>query len=160
MKKGREFYTHRGYQMRRDNMLLTPSMEDYLEMIYRNCLKTGYIRINHLADQLNVQAPSATKIVQKLAKTELLIYEKYGIIQLTDKGKKVGSYLLNRHKTIETFLRIIGVKDNSLLNETEMIEHYLSVDTVKNIEVLNEFFLQNQEIVDKLLEFRKRFNQK
>lgn len=157
MKKDREFHTYRGYlEIRKDKMKLTPSMEDYLEMIYRNCLKNGYVRMTNLAEQLNVQAPSATKIVQKLAKMGLVNYEKYGIIQMTKKGENIGGFLLKRHKIIETFLKNLGV-ENNILNETEMIEHYLSLSTVKSIDLLNKFFEQNPEILAKYKKFTKKF---
>ncbi|WP_422446860.1 metal-dependent transcriptional regulator [Thermoanaerobacterium sp. DL9XJH110] len=152
--KKKEFFTFRGYEMQRKNkMYLTASMEDYLEMISRQCEGNRIVRINSLAEQLNVQAPSVTKVVQKLAKIGLLAYEKYGIIQLTEKGKKIGDFLLARHRTIETFLRHIGVRESCILKETEMIEHYLSIDSVRNIELLNEFFTKNPDIVERLKKF-------
>ena len=49
--------------LRQEKIQLTPSMEDYLEMIYRTC-KNRDIRMTSLAEQLNVQAPSATKTVK------------------------------------------------------------------------------------------------
>ena len=61
------FHTVRGYQLLEQNKrLLTSAMEDYLEMICRNSLQDGYIRINKLAELLNVKASSASKMVQKL----------------------------------------------------------------------------------------------
>ena len=40
MKNDREFHTYRGYQkLRQEDIQLTPSMEDYLEMICRMCQK-------------------------------------------------------------------------------------------------------------------------
>ena len=95
--------------------------------------------MTNLAEQLNVQAPSATKTVQKLTKMGLLVYERYGVIQLTDKGKKIGAFLLKRHRIVETFLKNIGVKDD-ILHQTEMIEHHLTLDTVENLDILNNFF--------------------
>jgi len=155
MENGREFHTFRGYQMlKQDKKLLTPSMEDYLEMIYRHCLKEGYVRINHLAKQLNVKASSVTKIVQKLSALELLDYQKYGIIRLTEKGNEIGKFLLDRHNTIETFLLSIGVK-NAVLRDTEMIEHHLSMNTLWNIEMLNEFFKKHPEIMEQFHQFKK-----
>ena len=89
-----EFHTYRGYELlRQEKFHLSPSMEDYLEMIYRTCKKQGYIRVTNLAQLLNVQASSATKTVQKLTEMGLLAYEKYGIIQLTEEGKKIGDFL-------------------------------------------------------------------
>jgi Mn-dependent DtxR family transcriptional regulator len=152
--KNKEFYTFRGYQMIKQNKkLLTPSMEDYMEMIYRNCQKEGYIRIHQLAEQLNVQAPSATRNVQKLAKAGLVDYEKYGIIRLTHKGEEVGRFLLERHMLIESFLKKIGVTD-TLLRDTEMIEHQISMDTLGKIELFNKFIEDNPDILERLKKYR------
>jgi Mn-dependent DtxR family transcriptional regulator len=157
MKNNREFHTFRGYQMLKQNKKnLTASMEDYLEMIYRSCMEEEYVRINHLARQLNVRAPSASKIVQKLAKLGLINYEKYGIIQLTESGKDLGEFLLNRHRILETFLNKIGVKD-AVLKDTEMVEHHISMETFECIEIFNEFLEQNPEILKKFNIFKDNY---
>ena len=88
--------------MKKGENLLTASMEDYLEMIYRLSLNTGFTRIHELSNALNVQPPSATKMVQKLAELKLLKYEKYGVVTLEQDGKKLGQVLLNRHNIIES----------------------------------------------------------
>jgi Mn-dependent DtxR family transcriptional regulator len=136
-----DFYTFRGY-MQRDSGLLTPSMEDYVEMIYRLSLHSGFTRINELAASLNVQPPSATKMVRKLSEISLVNYEKYGILTLTDNGTKIGKALLERHNIIENFLKIISPNDN-VLEQTEKLEHSISTDT---LECLNKFvqFLKEQ----------------
>ena len=127
-----DFKTFNEYMKKEDNTL-TASMEDYLEMIYRLCSQTGFVRIHELSDALNVQPPSATKMVQKLNELGLLKYEKYGYIMLEEKGKEIGESLLNRHNTIEALLRILGISSNHILSETEKVEHTLSEDTDKNI---------------------------
>ncbi len=68
-------------------------MEDYLEMIYRICRKEGYARINQLAEKLNVRPSSATRTVQRLNSLGMVDYERYGIIQLTGEGKRIGKFL-------------------------------------------------------------------
>ena len=149
----KEFYTLRGYEMiKKNNDHLTPSMEDYLEMIYRRCREEGYTRVNQLAEQLNVKAPSASKTVGKLAAKGYLDYEKYGIIQLTAKGEVMGSYLLERHETVEVFLKNIGVTDR-VFQETELIEHYLSIDTVEKIKIFNCFMDRHPMVLEKLHQF-------
>ncbi len=153
--KDRKFYTFRGYQMLKQNKkLLTPSMEDYLEMIYRNFQKEGYVRIQQLAEQLNVQAPSATRNVQKLAKAGLVDYERYGIIKLTQRGKEIGRFLLERHMLIESFLKKLGVTD-TLLRDTEMIEHQISMDTLEKIRLFNQFLEDNPDVLERFEEYRK-----
>jgi len=127
LKQEREFYTVRGYRMlNAENRLLTPSMEDYMEMIYRTCMEEGYERINGLAEKLNVRPSSTTKVIQKLRQMGLVDYRKYGIIQLTDEGSAVGSFLLRRHGIIEDFLENLGISE-TLLEDTEMIEHDVSL---------------------------------
>ncbi|MGI6226718.1 MAG: transcriptional regulator MntR [Peptococcales bacterium] len=146
----KEFYTVRGYAiLNQEDNNLTPSMEDYLEMSYRLSVERGFTRITDLANALNVQPPSASKMVSKLADMDYLIFEKYGIIQLTKIGHELGEYLINRHVIIESFLKIIGVKEN-VLEQTEKIEHFINDATLKRIEVLIKFFKKNPECLQKL----------
>jgi DtxR family Mn-dependent transcriptional regulator len=149
------FHTVRGYQLLEQNKrLLTSAMEDYLEMIYRNSLKDGYIRINRLAELLNVKASSASKMVQKLGELGMLKYEKYGIIILSESGKEIGEFLLDRHRTIEEFMRFLGCGDDVLV-QTELIEHSINANTLQNIKILNNFFACNKEIADKYKEYKR-----
>jgi len=111
------FYTFRGYSLNNEKSL-SPSMEDYIEMIYRLSLKQSSVRVNDLSDSLNVQPPSSTKMLKRLSEIGYVNYEKYGYVNLTEKGVEIGKYLLNRHETISNFLRLIGV-ENNLLEQTE-----------------------------------------
>ncbi|NLV76769.1 MAG: DtxR family transcriptional regulator [Tissierellia bacterium] len=138
--------------------LLTASMEDYLEMIYRICKDDGYVRMNQLAKNLNVRTSSATKIVQKLKDLGMVYYQRYGIIQLTEEGIRVGKFLLNRHNIIEEFLKNIGTEDTRL-KDTEMIEHGLSLSTLRNIFILNKFLLENPEIMAAFKKYRENFSE-
>ncbi|WP_243136990.1 metal-dependent transcriptional regulator [Alkaliphilus serpentinus] len=154
MKKNKEFHTVRGYQiLNSENKLLTSSMEDYLEMIYRTCIKDGYIRVNQLARKLNVRPSSATKIVQKLSELELIVYQRYGIIQLTQEGKTIGEFLLKRHEIIQRFLRNLGIEE-TLLKDTELIEHDVSTRTLEVIDLFNNFLQLNPEIQKQYEAFR------
>lgn len=148
-----KFHTVRGYQLLSQNKnLLTPAMEDYLEMIYRSSLVEGYMRINTLSELLNVAAPSATKMVQKLSKLGLLDYKKYGIIFLTENGREIGKYLLERHNIIEIFLKNLGVQEDALI-ETELIEHNISASTINKIDLFNKFLGKYPEISRKYYEY-------
>ncbi|WP_099468722.1 metal-dependent transcriptional regulator [Konateibacter massiliensis] len=153
-----EFHTVRGYQLLEQNKnKLTSAMEDYLEMIYRNSLKDGYIRIHLLAELLHVKAASASRMVQKLGEMGLLHYKKYGIIVLSESGKNLGEYLLERHNIIENFLKIINC-ENDLLQQTELMEHSVNPKTVDSINILNHFFHMNKNISDSFNEYQKNFH--
>lgn len=147
-----EYYTFSEY-MRKDQDLLTPSAEDYLEMIYRLTTKQGFTRVNDLAAALNVQPPSVTKMIQKLSETNLIKYEKYGVIMLEEDGKILGEALLNRHNQIMDFLRMLNVKEG-LLAETEKMEHTINVEILSGIENLVSFFNDNPDILDKFNQYR------
>lgn len=154
-RKDKQFHTFRGYQLlKQEKTRLTPGMEDYLEMIYRHCREEGYIRINKLAELLSVQAPSATRTVQRLAEEGLLDYEKYGVIKLTEEGERIGQILLERHMLIESFLSKIGLTA-TLLRDTEMIEHNMSMEALESIELFNDFLENNHHILKDFEEYKK-----
>lgn len=140
-----DFYTFNEYMKKEDNSL-TASMEDYLEMIYRLSISTGFTRIHELSDALNVQPPSATKMVQKMSELNLLKYEKYGVIMLKENGRKIGEGLLKRHKIIEEFFRIIGVPEVNILQETEKMEHTICDKTVSRLNDYVSFMKDNQDV--------------
>lgn len=155
LKREKEFHTVRGYQMlNAEKQSITSSMEDYLEMIYRTCIKNGYSRTNQLAEKLNVRPSSTTKVIQKLKELDLVDYEKYGVIKLTQEGKTLGEFLLKRHKIIEEFLKNLGIED-TLLKDTEMIEHDVSLNTLKSIFILNKFFRENPDIMQQYEDFKE-----
>ncbi|MBW9159209.1 metal-dependent transcriptional regulator [Clostridium tagluense] len=152
-----KFHTVRGYELQGYNKnMITPALEDYLEMIYRNSLKEPYIRTNVLAQLLNVKASSASKMIKKLGELGLVNYIKYGIVTLTDEGKKLGEFLLNRHNIIENFLSFIGCTEDTLI-QVELIEHIISTDTVKNIQILYDFFKINKDILEKYVNYKNTF---
>ncbi|MFE4711103.1 MULTISPECIES: transcriptional regulator MntR [Bacillales] len=128
----------------------TPSMEDYLERIYKLIDEKGYARVSDIAEGLEVHPSSVTKMIQKLDKDEYLIYEKYRGLVLTNKGKKVGKRLVDRHQLLEQFLELIGVQQENIYKDVEGIEHHLSWDSITRIETLVEYFRRDQERVQTL----------
>jgi Mn-dependent DtxR family transcriptional regulator len=147
------FHTFNEY-MKKQESTLTASMEDYLEMLYRLSMKTGFIRIHELAQALHVQPPSATKMVQRLAKLGYVKYEKYGFITLEEKGMQTGRQLIDRHNTIEDLLRVLGIAEKNLLMETEKVEHTLSEETIEHIEEFNEFIAGNSDVALRFQAYR------
>lgn len=157
---GNEFHTVRGYQLinRRENKL-TSAMEDYLEMIYRLCIQDGYTRVGKLSMKLNVRPSSVSKMAHRLISLGLLSYDNCDSIRLTDKGKTIGNYLIERHKTIEEFLSLLG--NSAPLEETELIEHSVTPETVIRIKTLLEFFQSDESLKKSFISFQKsKTNQK
>ena len=118
------YFTFKGYQLNNDSNL-TSSMEDYLEMIIRLKEKQPFVRINELANNLNVRPSSASKMVTKLSQEGFLEYQKYGIITLTELGKQWGEYFIYRHQVLNNFLCLLNNSHNEL-EQVEKIEHFLN----------------------------------
>ena len=150
----RNFRTFDGY-MKNGERLLSASMEDYLEMIYRLSRDTGFTRINELSEALNVHPPSATRMVQKLGLMNLLQYERYGVIILRAEGKRLGELLLVKHEIIESFFRLLGINEEKILAETEKVEHTLSDETVQCFEKYIAFITDNPDVLDRLNQYGK-----
>ncbi|MEF2964476.1 transcriptional regulator MntR [Paenibacillus sp. M1] len=128
----------------------TPSMEDYLERIYKLIDEKGYARVSDIAEGLEVHPSSVTKMIQKLDKDEYLIYEKYRGLVLTNKGKKIGKRLVDRHELLEEFLEMIGVARENIYKDVEGIEHHLSWDSITCIAGLVEYFKRDESRTEDL----------
>ncbi|SMB81758.1 iron (metal) dependent repressor, DtxR family [Desulfonispora thiosulfatigenes DSM 11270] len=157
MKNFREkFHTVRGYELLdQEEKMLTSGMEDYIEMIYRICLKEEFVKMGDLAKALNVTPSSANKMVNKLRRMELVKYEKYGVIEITEEGNILGEYFLHRHKTIEEFLFLLGIKNN-VLEETEKVEHSISKETLTKIKLFIDFMKQNSDFRTEFLKYLEK----
>jgi len=130
--------------------MLSPSLEDYLEEIYRFSIQQKTVRVTDISHKLNVAMPSVTKALSKLKAHKYITYERYGLIYLTERGQETGTYLVNRNQIIQDFLVFLKV-DCNVAAEAEAIEHYLSVSTIETFERLVDFLKENPELHQKLL---------
>ncbi len=127
-------------------------MEDYIEQIYSLISTKGYARVTDLAEALLVHPSTVTKMIQKLDKENFVHYEKYRGFILTDKGKKVGKRLVDRHDLLEEFLEIIGVDEELIYDDVEGIEHHLSWNAIDRITDLVEYFKEDEQ---RILDLKK-----
>ncbi len=131
--------------------ILTPSLEDYLEELYRFSLSSDSVRVTDLSHKLAVSLPSVTKALHKLNKSEFISYQRYGEIILTEKGKQRGDFLVKRNRLLQEFLILIGT-DCDITAEAEAMEHYLSDATICSIQAIVTFLNNNPEWHKVLLE--------
>ncbi|WP_210365032.1 transcriptional regulator MntR [Bacillus sp. REN3] len=136
--------------------MTTPSMEDYIEQIFKLIEEKGYARVSDIAEALAVHPSSVTKMVQKLDKDQFLVYEKYRGLMLTPKGFKTGKRLVYRHELLEQLLKVIGVKDENIYDDVEGIEHHLSWDAIDRIGDLVQFFEEDPGRVEALRAIQRK----
>lgn len=139
--------------------MLTPSLEDYLEEIYRFSTQLGFVRITDVANKLDVSLPSVNKAVKILHEKGYLDYIPYKNIDLTEKGAKLGKFLVERNQMLQNFLETIGSKADKE-EEAEAIEHFLSRETVNAMTMVVKFFRNNPDIQQQLIEFQQESREK
>ncbi len=133
--------------------MLSPSSEDYLEEVYRLSTNKKEIRIKDIADCLNVSMPSVVKGLRKLNRLGYIIYMPYEKIELTEKGKYKGRFLVERNKILRDFIDIIGAECD-IKQEAEAMEHYLTTATIRSIEKIVKFFTSNEDLLKEFNEFQ------
>ncbi|WP_432406821.1 metal-dependent transcriptional regulator [Wukongibacter sp. M2B1] len=137
--------------------MLSPSLEDYLEELYKLDIMNKPFKIRDLASKLGVSSPSVVKALKKLDNNNYVIYEKYKGITLTDKGKQLGKSLVKRNDILQEFLIIIDSNCDPE-EEAEAMEHYLSPSTVETFKILSTFLKDNRDVLSRFMEYKKANN--
>ena len=126
--------------------MATPSQEDYIEAIWILTAQKGYARGADIADLLKLSPASVSRMVKKLAADGVLVHERYRGLALTQEGERRGRQLLDRHRLLERFLRLLGVSDPDVVYRTvEGIEHHLGQDALDRIARLLQYADQHPE---------------
>lgn len=123
------------------------SEEDYLERIYELIQAKGYARAVDIAEALGISQPSVTSMVQRMAASGLVNYEKYRGLTLTDAGKTVAEKIQIRHKILLQFFSVIGISEEVQEHDIEGLEHHLSEETIVVLKNLTSVLESRPEIV-------------
>ncbi|MFD1552856.1 metal-dependent transcriptional regulator [Putridiphycobacter roseus] len=84
---------------------LSQSEENYLKSIYRlSEIENVPVATNSIAEDVDTKASSVTEMIKRLAKKELLTYEKYKGSILTRSGISHAINIIRKHRLWETFL--------------------------------------------------------
>jgi Mn-dependent DtxR family transcriptional regulator len=117
----------------------TYRMEDYLEVIYELIQNKGYATSIDIAECLNVSQPSVTTMMQRLNRSELVDYEKYRGVRLTERGIDIATAIHERHSIVLEFLKMIGVNEDIANRDSEEIEHHMHPETLRRLRELMEY---------------------
>ena len=125
----------------------TPTMEDYIEVIYSLVKNKGYARSADIAEKLDVYPSTVTKMLKKLDVEGYIVYEKYRGIALTEQGEKMGEYALTRHELLEDFLRLIGV-DEDKVGEADVVTEVGTEVEISGVWVVVATGLERDVVID------------
>ncbi len=120
---------------------LTSHMEDYLETIYVLSMKNRVVRVKDIARHLEIKMPSVTAALNKLRQNDLIDYEKYGFIELTEEGKKLANQVYDRHNCLSSFFEeVLNLDCTNAENVACRVEHALTPDSCVRLHNFLEFF--------------------
>ena len=113
------------------NGILTPSTQDYLEVILKLSDEENNVRITDIANSLNITKASVTEAIDLLIEQNLVSKEKYGPVVLTEKGRQEAKKVKIMHKIIYEFLvHSLNVTPETADKDACMIEHVISNETI------------------------------
>lgn len=112
---------------------MTKSLEDYIEVVYVLIHEKNRARVRDIATSLKVKMPSVVKGISELKKLGLVTQEPYGDVELTAKGRRIATMILNRHNKLREFLMLIGVSERIADKDACQMEHIISAETLDRI---------------------------
>ncbi len=107
---------------------MSVAIENFVKAIYNNDKhEIKDTKPGNIAKQLGISNPAATDMAKKLAAKDLLHYEKYQSLQLTEKGKKMALNVVRKHRLWEAFLyKMFDMSLHEIHREAELLEHETS----------------------------------
>ena len=120
-------------------LMITNTEENYLKAIYslstdRNEKELG---TNELAKHLSISPATASSMLKKLKKKELIHYEKYGAISLLEKGQLIAFAVIRKHRLWETFLvEKMEFTWDEIHEVAEQLEHIKSKKLIDQLDKL------------------------
>lgn len=113
----------------------TRAVEDYIKAIYLLIERGEAPSTNRIAEELSVRAASVTGMLKKLAQLNLIEYQPYRPLALTEAGRKIALEMIRHHRLIELFLaEALGVPWDAVHDEAEKLEHVISEDLEDRID--------------------------
>ncbi|WP_228853225.1 metal-dependent transcriptional regulator [Aegicerativicinus sediminis] len=104
---------------------MSVAVENFIKAIYKNeVLEHRDTKPGNIAKQLGISNAAATDMAKKLANKNLLIYEKYQPLRLTNKGNEMALNVVRKHRLWEAFLfNTFDMSLHEIHREAELLEH-------------------------------------
>ena len=102
----------------------------------------GNVRAVDIARDMEFSKPSVSIAMKKLEDKGLVVVEAdTGYLNLTDEGREIAKKTYEKHETLTSFFKTIGVNPTTAESDACKIEHDLSDET---FECLQKYFLNNK----------------
>jgi len=116
--------------------MITLAEENYLKAILVISLNTNEkASTNAIADEISTSAASVSDMLKKLQEKELIKYEKYKGVELSEQGNKLATSIIRKHRLWETFLvNKLDFNWGEVHDVAEQLEHIKSVELVDRLD--------------------------
>ncbi|WP_044401585.1 metal-dependent transcriptional regulator [Lacinutrix sp. Hel_I_90] len=107
---------------------MSVAIENFVKAIYKNDHHdTKDTKPGNIAKKLGISNAAATDMAKKLATKDLLNYEKYQALRLTEKGEKMALNVIRKHRLWEALLhKMFDMSLHEIHREAELLEHETS----------------------------------
>lgn len=104
------------------------AVENFVKAIYKNDKNdSNDTKPGNIAKKLGISNAAATDMAKKLASRDLLHYEKYQALQLTEKGTEMALNIVRKHRLWESLLfKLFDMSLHEIHREAESLEHQTS----------------------------------
>jgi DtxR family Mn-dependent transcriptional regulator len=103
------------------------AVEDYLKTIYMLAEDESPVSTSRIAEAREVKPGSVTSMLQRLAKLNLVDYEKHYGVTLTDSGEKIALEVIRHHRLLELYLsEALGFGWDEVHEQADLLEHVIS----------------------------------
>ena len=112
--------------------MISKSLEEYLKTMYVLKKQTGRVRVTDVAEKMNCTKASVNKSLKILTEQELINYEPYGKIELTEEGTKLAKKILEANDIVYLFLKEILGEEKDIAEEEAKEIKMVMKDTTLN----------------------------
>lgn len=130
---------------------LSSGLEDYIEAIYVAYLNQTPLKGAELARKLNISRASVSEALGKLVAKELIKYNSYEAITLTQKGIEEAKIVYAKHHTLKDFFEtVLFVSPEEAGENACKIEHIVSENILNNMIKLTQLVKTQSEISNRI----------
>ena len=118
-------------------MNITSNIEDYIKAIFHLTFEGSIEKVgtNQLAEYLGLSPASVSVMIKKMKSKQLVDYEKYGKISLTEIGHNLALKLIRKHRLWETFLhRHMNFSWDEVHEVAHQLEHIQSPKLIRELD--------------------------
>ncbi|OPX68262.1 MAG: manganese transport regulator MntR [Methanoregulaceae archaeon PtaB.Bin108] len=114
----------------REVLTLSPRKVAYLKFLHE---KNSGARTGEIAEHFAVDPSTVTKAVGELARSGLVVHQRYLGVTLTEEGQECAEFLIRRHRILGLILTHYGLSGEEACREVERFESYVSRDAVNRM---------------------------